>query len=400
MGTLKQFHGLPCICYTKRQILGVFPSDNCPSICGTDINIVGVSNNYTVDGWYLQEDASNLVYMESNVITQTVPCSSGITDLIISIGGSTAAPAVFHNGAWSPLIITELTDQVLGLNFKLATTIEDWFTNDCTGVCQISEDAGVTWTTVGTMDNSDLISGTPLLFDTTAMSYIYRVVITDTVTGCQFYNPAPDTGSPAYGIYYAKIDFVDPLFELLGSINAINPLDVYDTYLPLVLATMADPYQTVDGRIGGIGINKDAGLNGVPFYLQIISPVGSTPTELAVVLDSSGTPVDTSVQGTSTVVRNYVATYTFLDITKVIIDGFTLFGVYITIGDIAPTDPLFDAYVRTQFEVFQIADPAFSFSSTVTSTQVILNLTSAAPFESVSFDEYDYQATTVPLIEI
>lgn len=226
------------------------------------------------------------------------------------------------------------------------------------------------------------------------------MIVTDTVTGCSYYNPSPDTGSPAYGIFYAKIDFVDPQFELLGSINAINPLDDYTTYLPLVLATMADPYQTVAGRVGGIGINKDAGLNGVPFYLQIISPVGSTPTELAVILDSSGTPVDTSVQGTSTVVRNYVATYTFTNIINVIIDGFTLFGVYITIGDIAPTDPLFDAYVKTQFEVFQIADSAFSFSSTVTSTQVILNLTTAAPFESVSFDETGVGSTTVPLIEI
>ena len=50
----------------------------CPEICGTDIDIIGVSNAFTVDGWYLENGASNIVYMEANVITQKVPCPWGL----------------------------------------------------------------------------------------------------------------------------------------------------------------------------------------------------------------------------------------------------------------------------------------------------------------------------------
>lgn len=47
METLKQFHGLPCNCYTRRVLLGLLPdpnADSCPAICSAEI----VDGNWTI----------------------------------------------------------------------------------------------------------------------------------------------------------------------------------------------------------------------------------------------------------------------------------------------------------------------------------------------------------------
>jgi len=176
------------------QLLGIIPvdSNNCPSICSAASEIIGISDSYTVDGWYLQVDASNLVYMESNVITQTVECPDGIADFSITVGTSTAAPTVWYNDSWQPLIIVDLKTQNVGVDFSMTTQIKDWFTNECTGLAQISTDGGTTWVDVGTMTNSELTGGLEVVFNTTETDYIVRVIVTDTVTGCSYYNPSPE----------------------------------------------------------------------------------------------------------------------------------------------------------------------------------------------------------------
>jgi hypothetical protein len=403
----KYHHGLPCNCLTRMQLLGIIPVDstNCPSICSAASEIIGVSDSYTVDGWYLQIDASNLVYMEADTIIETVPCESGLADFKITSGAVTIAPAVWHNDSWQPLIIVDLKTQNVGVDFSMTTQIGGWFTNECTGLAQISTDGGATWVDVGTMTNSELTGGLEVVFNTTETDYIVRVIVTDTVTGCSYYNPSPDTGIPAYGIYYALIDpSVDPLFTLLGSINGVTPLDDPFNDWVDILITMADPYQTVAGRLGGIGVDfsQQDGGGGFesPFYLQIISPIVSVPTELAVVLDSSGTPFDTSPQGVATVVKNYVATYTFADPDVTFFEGFVIFGANVRYNQLGITNPAIQQGVELFMIEYQLADPAFSFYVEVNPTNVQVFVTTAIPVESILVDETGVGYTIVPLIEI
>jgi len=403
----KYHHGLPCNCLTRMQILGIIPvdSNNCPTLCGTGFHILEISDNYTVDGYYLQVDASNIVYMESGIITETIPCESGFADFHQSSGNTVAAGAVWHNDSWQPLIIVDLKTQNVGVDFSMTTQIEDWFTNECTGLAQISTDGGATWVDVGTMTNSELTGGLEVVFNTTETDYIVRVIVTDTVTGCSYYNPSPDTGIPAYGIYYALIDpSVDPLFTLLGSINGVTPLDDPFNDWVDILIKMADPYQTVAGRLGGIGVDfsQQDGGGGFEskFYLQIISPIGSVPTELAVVLDSLGTPFDTSPQGVATVVKNYVATYTFADPDVTVVEGFVIFGATVRYNQLGITNPSVQQEVELVMIEYQLADPAFSFYVEVNPTNVQVFVTTAIPVESILFDETGVGSTVVPLIEI
>ena len=376
----------------------------CPTLCGTGFHILEISDNYTVDGYYLQVDASNIVYMESGIITETIPCESGFADFHQSSGNTVTAGAVWHNNTWDVLITVTLVSQVLGVEFQLETVIGDWFTNPVTGVCQISEDGGVTWTQVGTMSNEDLVDGLILTFPTAAESYIYRVIVTDTVTGCQFYNPAPDTGSPGYRIYYATIDMnSDPLFTLFGSINAVGLSGNTAQVWVDILLTMVAPYQTVAGAVGGIGISfsqdEAAGVFEVPFYLQIITPSATPPVELAVILDSVGTPVDTSPQGTTNVIKNYVATYEFNVLNLTLIQGFKIFGANVRFDETFVTNPATQQFVVHAMEDYQIADSAFTFQVVVNPTNVQFFLTTAVPITDVLVQD-DAIEYVVPLIEI
>ena len=99
----------------------------CPTICGTDIEIVGISDNYTVDGWYLESGASNLVYMESGVITQTVACPSGLANY--GHGGGVndgyESPHYFNSGdaTWNPLIESVLKT-VTGTEYLVSVYVD------------------------------------------------------------------------------------------------------------------------------------------------------------------------------------------------------------------------------------------------------------------------------------
>ena len=378
----------------------------CPEICGTDIDIIGVSNAFTVDGWYLENGASNIVYMESNVITQNVPCPSGLADYGHNAGLNSGyeAPHFFSaGGEWLPFI--EVANFKDNGGFEYEVTVygsSEYNWAGSTQLVQYSTDGGTTWID-GASAGEVLIDGTPITFNTGTSSFLYRTVVTNG-GGCQFFNPAPDTGSPSYGIYYATIDMTaDVLFVYFGSINAITPLDDSDAARAAIIATMAEPYQTIAGRLGGIGIDYSVVDGGsgflMPFYLQIITPLGAPPTELAVVLDSLGAPVDTTPQGTSTVIRNYVATYTFVDVNDVYVEGLYIFGSLVKFNQIAITNPAVQQEVELAMAYYQIADPAFSFHVVINPTNVQFFITTAIPVTDVYLDiTSGYE--TVPLIEI
>jgi len=377
----------------------------CPEMCEAPLGgIIGISKSFTADGWYLQADASNLVYMESNVITQTIPCSSGLADYGHE-GGDTFSgyeyPHIFYSGSWSQLTevnisISEATTYLV----QFYVDINYVFGTNFTANFQYSTDSGATWiTAISTTEVT-----TNQNFDFGTNDFFYRLVIIDNATGCQFYNPSPE-GGQRYGIYYATIDpSVDPIFTLLGSINGVTPLDDPFNDWVDILITMAEPYQTVAGRLGGIGVDfsQQDGGGGFesPFYLQIISPIGSVPTELAVVLKSDASPFDTSPQGVATVVKNYVATYTFADPDVTFFEGFVIFGANVRYNQLGITNPAIQQEVELFMIEYQLADPAFSFYVVVNPTNVEIFVTTAIPVTDVLMDETGVGSTVVPLIEI
>lgn len=155
METLKQFHGLPCNCYTRRVLLGLLPdpnADSCPSLCGTDVEIIGISNAYTVDGWYLQFDDSNLVYMESGVITDTVSCASGFAQLVFETDvGVYQLLGVFSAGVWTFMAAGSVTETGLDHDFSVIIANTDSLNNQL----QVTYD-GTTWTTVYSADSGTI----------------------------------------------------------------------------------------------------------------------------------------------------------------------------------------------------------------------------------------------------
>jgi len=291
----------------------------CPAICGTDIDIIGISDNFTDDGWYLQVDAKNLVYMESDVITETIPCPDGLADFVISLGTATAAPAVWHNDSWQPLIIVDLIGQDIGTSFTLSTTIEDWFTNPCTGSVQISTDGGLTWTEVGALTNQQLLDAEQVVFDTTETSYIYRVVITDTVTGCQYYNPAPDNSSAP--ITYFILD--DPFMGQFGgwTFNGTDLLDFRDNVLPTL------PNFLFDASVDEVGDSLYVAFSGV-----------NAPT--ITVVDAVSDPVVLDWITLIAKIPCLSATFTVIDPSDTIIEYLMIGSYIITASALTITNPL------------------------------------------------------------
>ena len=180
METLKQFHGLPCNCYTRRVLLGLLPdpnADSCPAICSAETPIVGVSSAYTVDGWYLQFDASNLVYMESGVITDTVECASGFAQLVIEESVAFyRLNAVFSSGAWTFMGSANVSETDLDHDFDIQINVTDALNTQL----QVTYD-GTTWTTVYSADSGAL--------DTTysASSHNFRWRVLNYFEECPYY---------------------------------------------------------------------------------------------------------------------------------------------------------------------------------------------------------------------
>jgi hypothetical protein len=291
----------------------------CPTLCGTDVNIINTSDQYTVDGWYMQVDASNLVYMEADTIIETVPCESGLADFKITSGAVTFAPAVWHNGQWDGAIAVELIGQDLGNNFTLTTTIEDYFTNPCTGSVQISTNGGSTWTEVGTLTNSQLVDGEQAIFDTTETDFIYRVIVTDTVTGCQFYNPAPD-GSSAPVTYFILND--EFLSQFSGwTFDGTDLLDFRTNILPTLTNFL------FDASVDEAGDSLYVAFSGV-----------NAPT--VTVVDAIAEPVTLDWITLTTKIPCLSATFTVIDPTDTAIQYLMIGSYIITASALSVTNPL------------------------------------------------------------
>lgn len=97
------------------------------TICEPDgETIEGISDVFTVDGWYLQYNAQNLVYMESGVIVgDPVPCASGIANyyknLNLHFTNGFAGPYKFDTvgGSWQPILDTEFLENGDGVTLDV-----------------------------------------------------------------------------------------------------------------------------------------------------------------------------------------------------------------------------------------------------------------------------------------
>ena len=269
METLKQFHGLPCNCYTRRVLLGLLPdpnADSCPAICSAETPIVGVSSAYTVDGWYLEESLSNLVYMVSGSITQTVPCSSGLADYGHDNGNQFNGyeyPHIYDtlNNYWIPLMEVKVTLSS-GTEFRCEVHVSWGFLdNSSTGVFQTSIDNGSTWQDTISFN---INAGVPdVTFDIGTTNFIYRTVVTDFVTECEFFNPSeigwaaicPTIDPSVYDYAIGSAEIVDGNWTIYpsGSIPSTSTATVQgsiDTGSTWFNITSPLPYNFFDGSNG------------------------------------------------------------------------------------------------------------------------------------------------------
>lgn len=177
----KYHHGLPCNCLTRMQILGIIPvdSNNCPSICSAASEIIGISDSYTVDGWYAQVDASNLVYMEGGVITDTVPCESGIAAYAVQVDEGTDFILWFNGTSWEGMATVHF-EWNAELVFDYAIMLNPNTTSALNTLLQITYN-GTNFTTI-TSFNSDTSSDQ---LTTTSNIFKYRVV--NTWNDCPYY---------------------------------------------------------------------------------------------------------------------------------------------------------------------------------------------------------------------
>lgn len=163
------------------QLLGIIPVDstNCPSICSAASEIIGVSDSYTVDGWYAQVDASNLVYMEGDVITDTVPCASGIAAYAVQVDEDTAFILWFNGSSWEGMATVHF-DWSVDLNFDYTITLNNSTSSLTNTLLQITYN-GTDFSTVASF-NGDVSTD---LTTTTSNIFKYRVV--NTWDDCPYY---------------------------------------------------------------------------------------------------------------------------------------------------------------------------------------------------------------------
>lgn len=310
-----------------RVFLGLVApyNEQCPSLCGSDLFIVGISNSYTVDGWYLEFGFMNLVYMESGNITETVPCESGLADYghPNGINGGYEAPHYFtQGGEWLPLLEVKIRDNG-GFNYDFTVFGSDEYDwNGSTTLIQYSTDGGTVWIDGGS-DGPPQDDGTTINVTTGTSSFIYRTIVT-LANGCQFFNPAPTQSSSSYCIDYAVIDGGIG-FNVLGTINGVNPPEQ-----ATVVATMGEPYQGVTGAYGGVYLLG----GGDTFYVQVARPSTSPVTaSLATVLDALGNSVPAPTQNTACELHRQIAQFTFVDADLTGIQNFTINGVNVISPD-------------------------------------------------------------------
>ena len=96
---------------------------NCDVCVPDGGTIEGISNAFTVDGWYLQHDGQNFVYMESGVIVgDPVPCVSGIAGYYLEsnnhFDGGISGPHMFsiNDSTWHAIFETSFIENMDGVS--------------------------------------------------------------------------------------------------------------------------------------------------------------------------------------------------------------------------------------------------------------------------------------------
>lgn len=407
-------HGLPCNCYSRRVLLGLLPdpATYCPEICGTDIDIIGIYTGDPVsDGWYLRQDGgasadvAEIVYIESDTITDTIVCNSRLADYGHPNGenGGYEAPHMYSQGAeWFPLLEVLIKNNgSFDYEFTVFGTDEyDWAGS--TTLIQYSTDGGTTWIDGGS-SGSPTSGGDVITFNTGTDTFIYRTIVT-LANGCQFYNPAPDTGNASYCIDYVTIDSSQTggaVFDLLGTINGVTPLDDVSVFQPLIMATLAEPYQSVAGAYGGLGFQEGTGISG-GFYMQVLRPsTESTTASIATILDAVGAGIDASPTGTNCEVKTYYGSFTPNDFSQLYVDGITLAGMQISFPEVQTPAINDQSEFLSRMEDRGLRDPAMAVVFTnVAPLDYSVTITTVLPIEAVIFDEVGVGQIIVNLTEI
>ena len=311
----------PCGCFMHRVFLGLVApyNDSCPVICGSDLFIIGISNNYTVDGWYLEQEASNIVYMESGAIIETVPCDTGLANYGHANGRSYEYPHYFNGGQWVYLInVTQ--ELVSGTEYNLTVELDTTYNwGVASGVLQYSIDNGATYIDIGTFEYSPS-SLPPYLFtfDEGTNDFILRAIVT-LENGCQFFNPAPD-GSNAPVTYFILDDQF--LSQFTGwTFDGTDLLDFRDNILPTL------PNFLYDSSIDTAGDSLYVAFSGVT-HPDII------------VVDSATDPVVLDWVTLIAKIPCLSATFTVVDPTDTTIQYLMIGSKVITASALPVTNPL------------------------------------------------------------
>lgn len=291
----------------------------CPRLCGSDLFIIGISNNYTVDGWYLEQSASNIVYMESGVITETVPCESGIAEYGHSDGKSYEYPHFFNGGTWVYLILVT-KELISGTDYVITVEVDQTYSwGVANGLVEYSLDNGSTWIELGTFEYSP--SSLPpygFSFDEGTDEFLIRATVT-AENGCQFFNPAPSQSQPFACYNYVEFEDTTGNAFLNWTINGV----AMDNFNDMV--TYFRAYG--DNNDGGVGYDFTTGNKLFCWY------VGNTTPPALTVLDFFGDPVAyawVSLGCGAPVLSSYETTFTVSDASDCIIYTLTfLSGAYL-----------------------------------------------------------------------
>ena len=228
----------------------------CPTICGTDIEIIGISNDYTVDGWYLEFGASNLVYMESNVITDTVACSSGFAQLVFELVASNYdLIGVFSSATWNYMGNASVSESGLDHTFNINLNYTDSLNNQL----QVTYD-GITWEAVYSTD------GSSINYVYTASSHNFRWRVLNYFEECPYYLGTTEGVCPI-----VKAD--DWAYSIPSSVDNGGSWEIYP------LATIPSGF-TVNVELSTDGGTTwgDLRVNYDPTLLDGITPLGTGVT--------------------------------------------------------------------------------------------------------------------------
>lgn len=176
--------------YALRMIGSGAPEPGCPALCGSDLSLVGISDNYTVDGWYVAVDGQELIYLESGIKTDETTCTSGFAALYWPVDNENPnlyqGPYAYISGEWIPMMRYNF-DASSSPEVAVQLVADEYFdTETTTAAVEIKNTIGGDWSDV---------SGISLAGDPVSISsencFMVRIKVTD-VNGCIFYGYGPN----------------------------------------------------------------------------------------------------------------------------------------------------------------------------------------------------------------